>query len=488
MPREAKSFSRIAFEQFKRNKLAIIGTIIVFFLVMVAVFAPLIASDKPIAIKTILTNRYETAFYVFLDTLETLQSEGGKINKQKLAENNKLLKTKYYEMMSLLPDEEKHLLKSIFKKLDSALKDKNFDLIKQLKDEFESKLSPDRILSKPKTFFPLVKNLNGIEFCFIVIYIVFWAGIFLSKDRIAQWLKILGISIIIVIVSGVVWHVANPPFFDPANYKEIATQKNTKWAIFPIVPFGENENITAETKQKPYWLLKKEKIYSSSNHHWLGTDSNGRDVLARMIYGSRIAVSIGIVAVSIYVILGIIIGAIAGYFGGWIDIGISRFIEIVICFPVFFLILTILAYLKPSIYNIMVVIGLVWWTGIARLERGEFLRLVNEDFVQAVKSLGGSNFRIIFRHILPNALGPILVSASFGMAGAILLESALSFLGFGVPQPMASWGDILKDGQNDIQGMWWLTIFPGFAIFITVTAFNLIGDGIRDATDPKLRE
>ncbi|MDC3379281.1 ABC transporter permease [Planctomycetota bacterium] len=223
--------------------------------------------------------------------------------------------------------------------------------------------------------------------------------------------------------------------------------------------------------------------------HVMGTDDVGRDVMSRLIHGTVIAGSVGFVSVAIYVFIGIIIGALAGYFRGWVDLLISRIIEIVICFPVFFLIIMIVGLWEPSIYVIMVALGLIRWTGVARLIRGEFLKIMSSDYVHAARALGFSDARVIFRHILPNAVAPVFVSASFGVAGAILVESSLSFLGFGVAPPTASWGEILRQGQTYInENLWHLVFAPGFCIFFTVTMFNLVGEGLRDALDPKLRQ
>lgn len=226
-------------------------------------------------------------------------------------------------------------------------------------------------------------------------------------------------------------------------------------------------------------------LLGPSYAHWMGTDGLGRDVLSRMLFGGRISLLVGLVAVGISTAIGILLGALAGFYRGWVDTFIMRLVDIMLSIPSFFLILAVIAFLTPSIINIMIVIGLTSWMGVTRLVRAEFLSLADREYVQASRTLGASDLRLIFIHMLPNSLTPIIVSAVLGVASAVLLESGLSFLGLGVQAPQSSWGNILTDGKEYLQFAWWLSLFPGLAILITVLGYNLLGEGLRDAFDPR---
>ena len=220
-------------------------------------------------------------------------------------------------------------------------------------------------------------------------------------------------------------------------------------------------------------------LVSPSIKHLMGTDSLGRDLFSRIVFGARISMSIGLIAVGIATFIGVILGSIAGFYGRWLDSLIMRFVDLMLCFPTFFLILAVVAILGPSIFNIMIIIGLTSWMGVARLVRAEILSLKQREFIQAARVVGASGFRIILRHLLPNAIAPIIVSAILGIAGAILVESALSFLGLGVQPPIASWGNLLIEAKSTLGIAWWLTLYPGLFILITILGFNLIGEGLR---------
>lgn len=226
-------------------------------------------------------------------------------------------------------------------------------------------------------------------------------------------------------------------------------------------------------------------LWPPCKEHLFGTDELGRDVLSRLIWGGRISLAVGLIAVGIATAVGLLLGALAGYYGGWVDEVIMRLVDVMLCFPTFFLILAVIAFLEPSMVNIMVVIGLTSWMGVARLVRAEFLSLKERGFVLAARAIGASSMRIIFFHILPNAMGPVFVWMVLGTGNAILVESALSFLGIGIQPPVPSWGNMLSSGKDYLEVAYWLSLFPGMAILLTVLGYNMLGEGIRELLDPK---
>lgn len=249
--------------------------------------------------------------------------------------------------------------------------------------------------------------------------------------------------------------------------------------VAPPIPYGPNRTSVDEALAPP------------SREHPFGTDELGRDVLARMVHGGRASLSVGMGAVAIYVLLGLVLGALAGFFGGKVDAVISRATEVLLSFPSLLLILAVLGLLRAqTLWPVVIVLGLTRWTDVSRLVRAECLRLRTLEFVTASRALGASPLRILLRHVLPHALAPVTVAASFGVGAAILLESALSFLGFGIPPPHPSWGELLAQAHRYViwPGAWWLTVFPGLALFLTVASFNLLGESLRDAWDPRVAD
>jgi peptide/nickel transport system permease protein len=340
-------------------------------------------------------------------------------------------------------------------------------------------------------FFPALFNRllfeNSIDVFFNLLFVLSPAYVFfyrlavgrhrIDRGRAVLWLSAIQLLVYLALAPQRLGGFDNPLYHSASvvNYRTEAQRLSESGhppsALFPLHAYGYRETNPLESVNPP------------SAKHWLGTDTEGRDVLARMLYGVRISLTIGVVAVAIYVAIGVVLGALAGYFGGWVDAVISRFTEVMICFPSFFLILMIAALVQErSIFHVMVIIGVTSWTGVARLVRAEFLKHKGLEYAQAARALGIPTRKIIFGHILPNAIAPVLVTATFGIASAILIESSLSFLGIG-DLTVASWGETLNTGR--LEGKLWLILAPGFAIFFVVTVFNLVGEGLRDALDPK---
>jgi peptide/nickel transport system permease protein len=319
--------------------------------------------------------------------------------------------------------------------------------------------------------FPIFPSLEPIEWRFLL-YVPLAAVVYFLRHRFRRhpkhcFLILIGLIALIEIVLAV-----THPINDPTNDRD----RPASFKLMPPIPYSPIES-TPDQFSPPSWK------------HLCGTDSTGRDIAARMLHGARTSLSIGFVAQSIALLVGVSLGGFAGFYRGWFDIVVCRFIEIMDCFPPLLLILVAISLFdsQNNMFYIMAVIGLTGWTGLARLVRGEFLRLSSQPFPQAAQALGASDFRVIVRHLLPNALGPILVSATFGVASAILIESSLSFLGFGMQAPTPSWGDILSDARRYIDFAWWLAFFPGLAILLTIMAYNFVGEGLRDAVDPRLK-
>lgn len=263
------------------------------------------------------------------------------------------------------------------------------------------------------------------------------------------------------------------------SWKQVRAENDPElaWSAWPPVEWNPKKFDSQSIKVQP----------ALDGEHLLGADDQGRDVLARIIHGAVVAITVGVVAMGIATFIGIFLGMIAGFFGGWIDLLLSRFVEIVMCFPSFFLIIAVISFIPPSIVNIMLVIGFISWTGIFRLIRGEVLRCRAQEYVTAAQALGIPSKSIMFKHLLPNAVAPVFVAVAFGIAGAVLTETSLAFLGFG-DTSVPSWGEIVSQGRQYLaEGLTHLVIAPGIAIFITLTAFNLFGQGLRDAMDPRLR-
>lgn len=253
-------------------------------------------------------------------------------------------------------------------------------------------------------------------------------------------------------------------------------------ALAPVLAPQDPANIVLADRLKPPGFVSP----TTQLHYWLGTDNTGRDILSRLLYGARISITIGFLTAALSLSIGIVVGATAGYYGGWVDSLLMRFVDFMLTIPQLPLIMIVLAIFNNSLLLLLIILGITSWMSVARLVRGEFLSLRERDFVEAARAQGAPDLRIICRHILPGALAPLIVNATFRVANAILVEAILSFLGLGVQPPTASWGNMLIGAQDELGIAWWTSVFPGIAISLAVLSFNLVGDGLRDALDPRL--
>ena len=505
----------VIWRQFRKRKAAVFCAGVIIFLVVISIWAPFLANGRPLYYRG--TNRFE-----FREAVRTLRDLAGRLpvtppgatlspaDEQQHATLWKSITRRSDQVRASLPDEQRSWFDGWIKDVTAAQSSADgAQRLKTLQRSLRKELDRNDITLVSQNHFPVLASL-GIQDAFFLTWSVLslaaplWMAavnrcIPEQRHRQRWWVKFTTWWLLpAVFAAG--WWLLVPARVDRTPYKAgvLAEQAEAATAnvvyetvMWPPIPYSLDDDNLAWKHSPPALFVtpevKTEPLGAWDAPHWLGTDEIGRDMLCRMLWGGRISLSVGIVAVVIYVSIGIVIGALAGYYRGVVDLIISRIIEVVICFPAFFLILTIVAFVGSGLFNIMVVLGLTGWTGIARLIRGEFLRLVDQEFVLAGKALGYSPARLIFRHVLPNALAPVLVSATFGLAGAILTESALSFLGLGVNVPTPSWGGILSSGRKSMEHSPWMIWFPGLAIFITITCYNLVGEALRDASDPRLR-
>ncbi len=588
----SKDYSDLVFEQLGKRTLFKVGVAILTLLYGVAIFAPVIANDRPFKVESVDLKGYGSALRI----LRPMATTANRLAQQSDADFAVALASaapgapatraaaarvefdaaelRLATMRSMLPPEaaeplvayEEHFSKGV-DLLDSGDSEGAAKELGEAKTVARALRKDLRALdpAKPdaggvplisRTERPLLESIAAWEVTLMVLWLLWatwpvwnrlWNGVLLGGDRErirrARRLKLVG-CFGLAILSSVLWRSSFGPTaeFDFATHKQGITDGNVVLLakgkttadlvtdpaaavgalVWPMVPFGYDELHADEKFRPPTWTGKSERdpetglpvdlvgaelagglapaevsievragepALNAAGRHPLGTDESGRDVLSRMIWGGRVSLSVGILSAALLTIIGVIIGSIAGYFGGWVDIGIMRGIEILQSIPAFFLILLALAFTDPEtvppMFAIVLVIAIVRWTGVARLVRGEFLRLREQEFVVASQALGFSSRRTIFKHVLPNAMSPVLVAAAFSVAAGILTESAVSFLGFGIREPDASWGAIVNESRNPEN--WWIQMFPGVAIFVTVTCYNLVGDAIRDAMDPKMK-
>ncbi|MEM7306507.1 MAG: ABC transporter permease [Planctomycetota bacterium] len=572
----SKDYWDQVFEQLGKRTLFKVALAILAVLYASAIYAPLIANDRPFVLEAINYKEYGQAHRTLYPVTLGLNSLAKKSPEEYLEDRTEGSTQTFDEalsaelaaasgrvelMLSYLPEEAegRAVLAEYMTKVEAGIAaarardtETATATMKEVKDvakRIRAELAPPD-LDDPEAegleligqkSYPLWESVSAWEIFFMVLWALVllwplwnraWNALLLRGDRARirrhrrlKWALVLGLSLLAA--GGWKATIDGSLNFAAAPYKAALTSGEivATRAVFPPVTFGFAETSSGEFFRPPTWSDKAEiddeGYYvrgprvpepdvitgilpdpapvevrhgePDRNAKWrrpLGTDSLGRDFLVRALWGGRISLSVGILSAAILLVIGTVVGAIAGYFGGWVDFLLSRFIELLLCFPVFFLILLVVSVVPPDfvppIFLIVVVIGLIRWTGVARLARGEFLKLRESEFVIASEALGLSPARTIFRHILPNAMGPVLVSGAFSVAAGILTESGLSFLGFGVNEPIPSWGALVNESRNPEH--WWVILFPGLLIFVTVSCYNLVGEALRDAVDPRLKD
>lgn len=576
-PAEASVYSKDywdnVFEQVGRRPLVKVALAVMALLYASAIYAPLVASDRPYVLEAVDYKEYSRSLKILYGATSSLQRllrqgqegfEEGLKDTAKIRDYEEALDierngiTTRLDLMRTYLTEDKHARLDAFGELieeaceragagdleaATALGDEARDTARTLRDEYVA-VDPEDPESEGfelagQTSYPLFEETVWYEavFMWMWVWVLTWPlwnklvnKVLLGGDRTRirrarrrKLALVVGSSLLI----GVLWElgVGGRMAHESANYKELLSSGElvATRVVFPPLAMGMAETNTAEQYRPPTWhasseiseegyyvrgpravgpdpesgymppprevtVKSGERPLNDSWRHFLGTDQAGRDLFVRILYGGRISLLVGILSTTLLCLIGVVVGAVAGYFGGWVDIIISRIIEIFQAFPAFFLILTAVTLIPDRvihpIFAIIFFIAIVRWTGVARLVRAEFLRLKEQEFVIAAQALGFSNRRVIFRHVLPNAMGPVLVAAAFSVAAGILTESAISFLGLGIKVPIPSWGSLLNEAKGSGE-YWWLQIFPGLLIFVTVFCYNIVGEGVRDALDPR---
>jgi len=589
----SKDYWDLVFDQLGRNRLFKLAAVVLTLLYASAIYAPLIANDRPYVLEAANYAEYNKAWRTLYPASLGLGSvakktpeeylagrtEGSDLSYAQALENERMaVETQLATMKLYLAAERAAALDALLGDVEElvalaagtaeARSDEDLERIKEqhgaIKDqakavraEYEAR-DPEAEAPEAATepegatesvglelqgirSYPMFESIAAWESFFMLLWLAlmswplwnrFWNRALLGGDRErirrARRQK-LAATLAFSLLGALLWgqFVGGSSSLNLAPYKQALTEGEIveTQALFPPVPYGFAEAHSTELYRPPTWTseseIDEEGYYArgprraepdavtgfmpsanpvvvrfgesernAASRHWMGTDSSGRDFLTRMLWGGRISLSVGLVSAFLLVIIGTIIGAVAGYFGGWIDLLISRFIEVVLCLPALLLIMMAAAFVDPNlippIFSIVILIALIRWTGVARLVRGEFLRLREAEFTLASQALGFSSARTIFLHILPNAMAPVLVAGAFAVAAGILTESTLSFLGLGIQEPMPSWGSLINDSKSSEH--WWIQVFPGFLIFVTITCYNQVGDALRDALDPKMKK